>query len=52
MNYGVNYYNVVSYTVNGVPIMIQSRFAPIIEQEITDVSLAADYLKKFALQRE
>jgi hypothetical protein len=50
MNYGVNYYRVVSYTVNGVAV--QSRFAPIIEQEITDVSLAADYLKKFALQRE
>lgn len=53
-SYAYNPYKFVSFTVNGIecklPEPIESRFAPIEEQEITDVSLAANYLKKFALQ--
>lgn len=46
-------YKFVSFKVNGVECMpIESRFAPIVEQELTDVSRAAEYLKKFALQRD
>ena len=45
--YGSNYYRIVSFRVNDVEM---SRFAPIEEQEIIDVSLAVEYLKKFALQ--
>ncbi len=50
--YAYNPYKFVSFKVNGieVPTAIESRFAPIVEQEIIDVRLAAEYLKKFALQ--
>lgn len=43
-----NYYRIVSFRVMGVEQI--DRFALIIEQELTDLRLAARYLKKFALQ--
>lgn len=54
--YAYNPYKFVSFTVNGIPVKlpeplaIEDRFA-LEEEQLEDVGAAAEYLKKFALQR-